>query len=94
MSTLFTDVFQFSLISDSRNTLIKREPGTATNARKIDHYDKGGLMICTGITLVCRTYTNVFERDIWTDARYRNEIWESHVRLFRGAVGLNVPFSG
>ncbi|GFX02310.1 hypothetical protein TNCV_2284781 [Trichonephila clavipes] len=50
-TTLFTDVFQFSLISGFRNTLIRREPGTANNARKIDHYDKGGLMIWAGITL-------------------------------------------
>ncbi|GFX83089.1 transposable element Tcb2 transposase [Trichonephila clavipes] len=94
VSTLFTDVFQFSLISGSRNTSIRREPGSTINARKIDHYDKGGLMIWVDITLVFRTYTNVFERDIWIAARYKNEILESYVRLFRGAVGLNFPFSG
>ncbi|GFW23441.1 transposable element Tcb2 transposase [Trichonephila clavipes] len=94
VTTLFTDVFQFSLISGSHNTLIRRESGTTTNARKINHYDKGGLMIWVDITLVCHTYTNVFERDIWTAARYRNEILESYIRLFRGAVDLNFPFSG
>ncbi|GFT21721.1 hypothetical protein TNCV_2969741 [Trichonephila clavipes] len=34
VTTLFTDVFQFSLISGSRNTLIRREPRTTTNAPK------------------------------------------------------------
>ncbi|GFU51699.1 transposable element Tcb2 transposase [Trichonephila clavipes] len=89
VTTLFTNVFQFGLISGSRNTLIRREPGTANIARKIDHYDKGGLMIWAGITLVGRKYTNVFKIDIWTTA-----ILESYVHLFSGAVGLNFPLSG
>ncbi|GFX52207.1 hypothetical protein TNCV_4800641 [Trichonephila clavipes] len=46
-----------------------REPGTATNVRKIDHCDKGGLMIWKGITLNCRTFTNVSERDTGTVLR-------------------------
>ncbi|GFV31493.1 transposable element Tcb2 transposase [Trichonephila clavipes] len=92
VDVLFIHVSQFSLISDSRCTLTRRAQGTATIVRKIDDYDKGGLMIWEGITLDCRSYTNVFERDIGTAARYWNEILEIYVRLLRGTVGSNFIF--
>ncbi|GFT36588.1 HTH_Tnp_Tc3_2 domain-containing protein [Trichonephila clavipes] len=82
------------IISESRNILIRREPGTATNVRKVDHCDKEGLMIWKGITLDCRTFTNVFERDTGTVLRDIGMILESYVLLFRGAVDPNFIFIG
>ncbi|GFW14233.1 HTH_Tnp_Tc3_2 domain-containing protein [Trichonephila clavipes] len=77
------------LINDSRSALIRRESGTATNVRKIDDYDNEGLIIWEGILLDFLSYTNIFERDIGTAARYKNEVLEPYVHLFRGAVGSN-----
>ncbi|GFS70419.1 hypothetical protein TNCV_4182481 [Trichonephila clavipes] len=67
---------------------------TATNVQKINDYDKEGLMITEAITLDCRSYTNVFERDTGTAARYRNEIVEPYVCLFRRAAGPNLILMG
>ncbi|GFW29605.1 uncharacterized protein TNCV_3934731 [Trichonephila clavipes] len=47
-------------------------------------------MTWESVTLDCRSYTNVFERDIGTAARYRNETLELYVRLFKGGVGYNL----
>ncbi|GBO13859.1 hypothetical protein AVEN_267484-1 [Araneus ventricosus] len=46
-----------------------------------------GLMVWAGIMLHGRTPLHVFERGTVTGVRYRDEILEPHVRLFRGAVG-------
>ncbi|GBN43971.1 Transposable element Tcb2 transposase [Araneus ventricosus] len=89
-TVLFTDEFRFSLNTDSRRTFIWREPGTRyppSNVREIDHYGGGGLMVWAGIMLDGRTPLQVFERGTVTGVRYRDEILEPYVRLFRGAVG-------
>ncbi|GBN60330.1 Transposable element Tcb2 transposase [Araneus ventricosus] len=83
---LFTDESRFSLNTDSRRTFIWREPGTRylpSNVREIDHYGGGGLMVWVGIMLDGRTPLHILERGV----RYRDEILETYVRLFRGAVG-------
>ncbi|GBL89041.1 hypothetical protein AVEN_255186-1 [Araneus ventricosus] len=88
-TVLFTDESRFTLNSDSRRTFIWREPGTRylpSNVREIGHYGGGGLMVWAGM-LDGRTPLHVFERGTVTGARYRDEILEPHVRLFRGAVG-------
>ncbi|GBM71182.1 Transposable element Tcb2 transposase [Araneus ventricosus] len=89
-TVLFTDESRFSLNTDSRRTFIWREPGTRyppSNVREIDHYGGGGLMVWAGIMLDGRTPLHVFERGTVTGVRYRDEILEPYVRLFRGAVG-------
>ncbi|GBN69017.1 Transposable element Tc1 transposase [Araneus ventricosus] len=89
-TVLFTDESRFSLKTDSRRTLIWREPGTRylpSNVCEIDHYGGGGLMVWAGIMLDGRTPLHVFERGTGTGVRYRDEILEPYVRLFRGAVG-------
>ncbi|GBO03204.1 hypothetical protein AVEN_228326-1 [Araneus ventricosus] len=87
---LFTDESRFSLNTDSRREFIWREPGTRylpSNVRVIDHYGGGGLIVSAGIMLDGRTPLHVFERGTLTGVRYRDEILEPYVRLFRGAVG-------
>ncbi|GBL87031.1 Transposable element Tcb2 transposase [Araneus ventricosus] len=89
-TVFFTDESRFSLNTDSRRTFIWREPGTRylpSNVREIDHYDGGDLMVWAGIMLDGRTPLHVFERGTVTGVRYRDEILEPYVRLFRGAVG-------
>ncbi|GBN20743.1 Transposable element Tcb2 transposase [Araneus ventricosus] len=87
---LFTDESRFSLSTDSRRTFIWREPGTRnlpSNVREIDHYGGGGLMVWAGFMLDGLTPLHVFERGSVTGVRYRDEILEPYVRLFRGVVG-------
>ncbi|GBN95070.1 Transposable element Tc1 transposase [Araneus ventricosus] len=89
-TVLFTDESRFSLNTDSRRTFIWREPGTRylpSNVREIGHYGGGGLMVWAGIMLDGRTPLHVFERGIVTGVRYRDEIFEPYVRLFRAVVG-------
>ncbi|GBM55183.1 Transposable element Tc1 transposase [Araneus ventricosus] len=89
-TVLFTDESRFSLNTDSLRTFICIEQGTRylpSNVREIDHYGGGGLMIWAGIMLDGRTALHVFERGTVTGVRYRDEILEPYVRLFRGAVG-------
>ncbi len=79
----------FSLDTDSRRTFIWREPGTRylpSNVREIDNYDGGGVMVWGGIMLDGRTSLHVFDRGSVTGVRYRDEVLEPYVRLFRGAV--------
>ncbi|GFW17577.1 hypothetical protein TNCV_2651351 [Trichonephila clavipes] len=48
-----------------RRTFVWREQGArylSSNVREIDHYDSGGFMVCSGITLDDRTQLHVFER--------------------------------
>ncbi|GBO00171.1 hypothetical protein AVEN_228412-1 [Araneus ventricosus] len=89
-TVLFTDEYRFSLNTGSRQTFIRREAGTRylpSNVREIDHYGGGGLMVWAGIMLDGRTPLHVFERGTVTGVRYRDEILEPYVRLFRCAVG-------
>ncbi|GBO09672.1 hypothetical protein AVEN_31530-1 [Araneus ventricosus] len=89
-TVLFTNESWFSLNTDSRHTFIWREPGTRylpSNVREIDHYGGGGLMVWAGIMSDGRTPLHVFERGTVTGVRYRDEILEPYVCLFRGAVG-------
>ncbi|GBO20404.1 hypothetical protein AVEN_259722-1 [Araneus ventricosus] len=89
-TVLFTDESRFSRNTDSRRTFIRREPGTRflpSNVREIDHYGGEDLMVWPSIMLDGRTPLHVFERGTVTGLRYRDEILEPYVRLFRGAVG-------
>lgn len=89
-TVLFTDESRFSLQPDSRRTFIWREPGTRylpSNVREIDNYGGGGVLIWAGIMLDGRTPLHVFDGGSVTGVRYREEVLEPYVRLFRGAVG-------
>lgn len=89
-TVLFSDESRFSLTTDSRRTFIWRERGTRylpSNVREIDHYGGGGLMVWAGIMLDGRTPLHVFDSGTVTGVRYRDEVLEPYVRLFRGAVG-------
>ncbi|GBN82613.1 hypothetical protein AVEN_122096-1 [Araneus ventricosus] len=89
-TVLFSDESLFSPNTDSRLTFIWREPGTRylhSNVREIDHYGGRRLMVWAGIMLDDRTPLHVFERCTVTGVRYRDEILEYYVLLFRGAVG-------
>ncbi|GBL77796.1 hypothetical protein AVEN_152995-1 [Araneus ventricosus] len=89
-TVLFTDESRFILNISSRRTFIWREPGThylPSNVREIDHYGGGVLMVWAGIMLDGRTPLHVFERGTVIVVRYRDEILEPYVRLFKGAVG-------
>ncbi|GBN66926.1 hypothetical protein AVEN_67930-1 [Araneus ventricosus] len=91
-TVLFTDESRFTLNTDSRRTFIWREPGSrylSSNVLEIDHYGGVGLMVWADIMLDGRTPLHVFERGAVTGVRYRDEILEPYVRLFRGAVGLS-----
>ena len=86
-TVLFTDESRFSLNTDSRRTFIWREPGTRYLPSNVDNYGGGGVMVWAGIMLDGRTPLHVFDRGSVTGVRYRDEVLEPYVRLFRGAVG-------
>ncbi|GFU79456.1 DDE_3 domain-containing protein [Trichonephila clavipes] len=88
VTILFTDESHFSLNTDSNHTFIWREPGTRhlpSNVRKIDNYGGRGLIIWASILLDGRTPLHVFEIGSVTAVRYRVEVLEPYVCLFRGA---------
>ncbi|KFM64736.1 Transposable element Tcb2 transposase, partial [Stegodyphus mimosarum] len=87
---LFTDESCFSLNTDSRRTFMWREPKNRylrSNVREINNYGGGGVMIWAGIMLEGRTPLHVFDRGSVTSVRYRDDVLEPYVGLFRGAVG-------
>ncbi|GFV47754.1 DDE_3 domain-containing protein [Trichonephila clavipes] len=85
-TVLFTDESRFSIHTDSCRTFIRREPGTLYlpfNVHEIDNYGEGGLMVLAGML----DGHHVFERGSMTGVRYRDEVLEPYVLLFRGACG-------
>ncbi|GFX35830.1 transposable element Tcb2 transposase [Trichonephila clavipes] len=89
---MFSDEARFSLSSDSRRVMKWRERGTRFEPRNITerhHFPSRGVMVWAGIMIDCRTDLHVFDAGSVTAQRYRDEVLESYVRLFRGAVGLD-----
>ncbi|KFM74611.1 Transposable element Tc3 transposase, partial [Stegodyphus mimosarum] len=85
---LFTDESRFSLNTDFRRNFIWREPGIRYlpfNVLEINNY--GGVMVWAGIMLDGRTPLHVLDRGSVTGVRYRDEVLEPYIRLFRAAVG-------
>ncbi|GFW56491.1 transposable element Tc3 transposase [Trichonephila clavipes] len=85
---------RFSLQSDSHRTLIWREPGTRyhqENTIKRHHYGNAGWLVWGGIILGSRTDLRV-QSVTKTSHIYRDVILEQHVRLFRGAMGIEFLF--
>ncbi|GFW03776.1 transposable element Tcb1 transposase [Trichonephila clavipes] len=84
----------FSLQSDSRRTLIWREPGTRyhqENTIERHRYGGAGWLVWEGIILGHRTDLHVQSVAITGDI-YRDIILEQHIRLFRGAMSAEFLF--
>ncbi|GFX73596.1 transposable element Tcb2 transposase [Trichonephila clavipes] len=95
VTVLFSDQSWFSLTSDFLCTFIRREPGThylSSNVRKIDHYSRGGLIVWACVMLDEHTHFQVFERGNVIAERYRDEVFDSYVYLFRVAIGPDFIF--
>ncbi|GFV11481.1 transposable element Tcb1 transposase [Trichonephila clavipes] len=89
---LFSDESRFSLSSDCRRQLIRRESGTAyrpENIQEKDRYPTCSIMVWAGIMINGRTRLHVVANGTMTGQRYNDEVLLPHVRLFRGAVDLN-----
>ncbi|GFV01686.1 transposable element Tcb2 transposase [Trichonephila clavipes] len=86
---------RFSLSSDSHRILIWREWGTHNHPSNIierDRYGGRGVLVWGGIMLGSRTDLHIFDAGSVNGTRYCNEILLPHVRLFRGAMGLQFLF--
>ncbi|GFY20224.1 transposable element Tcb2 transposase [Trichonephila clavipes] len=92
---LFTEDSRFSLSSDSHRILIWREGGSRNHSSNIierDRYGGHGVLVWGGIMLGSRTDLHIFDAGSVNGTRYCNEILLPHVRLFRGAMGLQFFF--
>ncbi|GFV55584.1 transposable element Tc3 transposase [Trichonephila clavipes] len=91
---VFSDESRFSLQSDSRRSLIWRAPGTRyhqENTIERHRYGAAGWLVWGGIIFGSRTDLHVQSVPM-TGHIYRNVLLEQHVRLFRGAIGVEFLF--
>ncbi|GFU91065.1 transposable element Tcb1 transposase [Trichonephila clavipes] len=89
---LFSDESRFSLSSDCRRQLIRRESGTAyrpENIQEKERYPTCSIMVWAGIII---NGLHVVANGTMTGQRYIDEVLLPHVRLFRGAVGDKFVF--
>lgn len=94
-NVLFTDESRFSFTGDSKRVYIWRESGTrnySSNIMERDRFGSRGVMVWGGIMIDGRTPLHVFDSGSVTGERYREEILEPYVRLFRGAYGSDFLF--
>ncbi|KMQ82797.1 dna-mediated transposase [Lasius niger] len=94
-NVMFSDESRFCLETDSRRTTIWRERGTRFYEKNITEkhrFAKQGVMVWAGIMLGGRTDLHIFDKGSITGKRYRDEVLEPTVRLFRGAVGHEFIF--
>ncbi|GFW65890.1 transposable element Tcb2 transposase [Trichonephila clavipes] len=92
---LFSDESRFSLSSDCRRQLIRRESGTAyrpENIQEKDRYPTCSIMVWASIMINGLTRLHVVANGTMTGQRYIDEVLLPHVRLFRGAVGDKFVF--
>ncbi|GFV35262.1 transposable element Tcb2 transposase [Trichonephila clavipes] len=92
---MFSDESRFSLSSDSWQVTIWRERGTRFEPRNITErhpFPSRGVMVWAGIMMDGRTYLHFFDTGSVTPQRYRDEVLEPYVRLFRSAVGPDFIF--
>ncbi|GFT03884.1 transposable element Tcb2 transposase [Trichonephila clavipes] len=90
-NVMFSDESRFSLSSDSRRVTIWRERGTRFEPRNITerhHFSSRGVIVWAGIIMGSLTGLHFFDAGYVTAQRYRDEVLEPYVRLFRGAVSL------
>ncbi|GFV15152.1 transposable element Tcb2 transposase [Trichonephila clavipes] len=86
---------RFSINSDSRRVFIWREPGTRYhpyNITESDRFGGCGVLVWGGIILDSRTPLHIFDAGSVNAQRYKDDILESRVRLFRGAIGQDFIF--
>ncbi|GFU47435.1 sodium-dependent dopamine transporter [Trichonephila clavipes] len=86
---------RFSLSRDSHRILIWRERGSRNHPSNIierDRHGGRGVLVWGGIMLGSRTELHIFDAGSVNGTRYCNEILVPYVRLFRGAMGLQVLF--
>ncbi|GFY28450.1 transposable element Tc3 transposase [Trichonephila clavipes] len=91
---MFSDESRFSLQSDSRRTLIWRAPCTRYHQENtIERHRCGGAgwLVWGGIILGSRTDLQA-QSVTMTGHIYRDVILEQHVRLSRGAMGVEFLF--
>ncbi|KFM57858.1 Transposable element Tcb2 transposase, partial [Stegodyphus mimosarum] len=94
-NVMFSNEPRFSLSTDSRRVTIWRERGTRFEPRNISerhHFPSRGIMVWAGIMMVGRIDLHFFDTGSVTGQRYRDEVLEPYVRLFRGAVGPDFIF--
>ncbi|GFV65678.1 transposable element Tcb2 transposase [Trichonephila clavipes] len=92
---LFSEESRFSLSSDCRRQLIRRESGTAyrpENIQEKDRYPTCSIMAWAGIMINGRTRLHVVANGTMKGQRHIDELLLPHVRLFRGAVGDKFVF--
>ncbi|GFV16930.1 transposable element Tc3 transposase [Trichonephila clavipes] len=92
---IFTDESRFSLSSDSHRILIWRERGSRNHPSNVierDRYGGRNALVWGDIMLGSRTDLHIFDAGSVNGTRYCNEILLPHVRLFRGAMGLQFLF--
>ncbi|GFX10952.1 transposable element Tcb2 transposase [Trichonephila clavipes] len=83
--------------SDSWRVTIWREREKRFEPRRITerhHFPSRGVMVWTGIMMDGSTCLQLFDTGSVTAQRYRDEVLEPYVRLFRGAVGPHFIFIG
>ncbi|GFV31035.1 transposable element Tcb2 transposase [Trichonephila clavipes] len=93
-SVLFSDESRFSLSSDCRRQLIRRE-WYCLSSRKYqekDRYLTCSIMVWAGIMINGRTRLHGVVNGTMTGQRYIDEVLLPHVRLFRGALGDKFVF--
>ncbi|GFX62849.1 transposable element Tcb2 transposase [Trichonephila clavipes] len=94
-NVMLSDESRFSLSSDSRRVTIWKERGTRFEPRNITerhHFPSRGVMVWAGIMMDGRTDLHFFDTGFVTAQRYRDEVLEPYIRLFRGAVGSDFIF--
>ncbi|KFM59169.1 Transposable element Tcb2 transposase, partial [Stegodyphus mimosarum] len=94
-NVMFNDESRFSLSTDSRWGTMWRERGTRFEPRNISerhHFPSRGVMVWAGIIMDGRTDLDFFDTGSVTGQRYRDQVLEPYVRLFRGAVGPDFIF--
>ncbi|GFW60497.1 transposable element Tcb2 transposase [Trichonephila clavipes] len=92
---MFSDESRFNLSSDSRCVTIWKECGTRFEPRNITerhHFPSRGVMVWAGIMMDGHTDLHFFDTGLVTAQRYRDEVLEPYVHLFRGSVGPDFIF--
>ena len=87
---LFTDESRYCLDYTDRRARVWRRPGErfhAANIAEHDRYGGGSIMVWGGISWDGRTDLVVLNQGTLTAQRYRDEILDTQVRLYAGAVG-------
>ncbi|KFM63642.1 Transposable element Tcb2 transposase, partial [Stegodyphus mimosarum] len=94
-NVMFSDESRFNLRTDSRRVTIWRERGTRFEPRNMSerhHFPSRRVMVWASIMMDGRTDLHFFDTGSVAGQRYRDEILQPYVRLFRGACGPDFIF--